>query len=344
MNDLSVFTFEDNNTKQTLRTMTINGEPWFVGKDAAEILGYKNPQEAIRNHVDEDDKGVSEILTPGGKQTVQIINESGLYSLIMSSKLPSAKKFKRWVTAEVLPSIRKHGAYLTPETAMKMVSDPSFLIQLVQALIEERKLREETEGKLKLATRTPEEIALEIFDRFNPDPDEPTAYTTRQIAHEYGRKAEWLNYLLQDKKIQVKIDGVWTLRGPFATKHMRKPAIIHYETCPTGIPSSFWTETGRAFIHALLEKDGFYPIDDIGENPVAENPVTAKPDVVRRQSKAHGCQPKPVRCVETGEVFESINAATKAYNKKGTVLSRALSGKDGVRTFAGYHWEFVKED
>lgn len=90
-----------------VRTTVINGEPWFVGKDVAEVLGYSQTAKAIREHVDEDDKGVSVLDTPGGKQSTIIINESGLYSLILSSKLPQAKEFKRWVTSEVLPQIRK---------------------------------------------------------------------------------------------------------------------------------------------------------------------------------------------------------------------------------------------
>lgn len=96
--------------------MEVNNEPWFVGKDVAIVLGYSNPQKAIRDHVEDEDKGVNEMFTPGGKQQLPIINESGLYSLILSSKLPNAKQFKRWVTSEVLPTIRKHGAYMTPET------------------------------------------------------------------------------------------------------------------------------------------------------------------------------------------------------------------------------------
>lgn len=92
-----------------------NGEPWFVGKDVAEILGYSDTAQAVRKHIDNEDKGVVEMTTPGGKQPVTIINESGLYSLILSSKLPTAKKFKHWVTSEVLPSIRKTGEYkITP--------------------------------------------------------------------------------------------------------------------------------------------------------------------------------------------------------------------------------------
>lgn len=108
MNELIIF---ENPEFGSIRTVELDGEPWLVGKDVAAALGYKNPQEAIRTHVDDEDKGVSEILTPGGKQSVPIINESGLYSLVLSSKLPTARKFRRWVTSEVLPSIRKTGGY-----------------------------------------------------------------------------------------------------------------------------------------------------------------------------------------------------------------------------------------
>lgn len=107
-NKLQIF---QNEELGSLRTVEIDGEIYFVGKDVAKILNYKNPQEAIRTHVDAEDKGVREILTPGGVQQMTVINESGLYSLILSSKLPTAKKFKRWVTSEVLPSIRKTGGY-----------------------------------------------------------------------------------------------------------------------------------------------------------------------------------------------------------------------------------------
>lgn len=96
----------------SIRVMEINGQPWFVGKDVADTLGYGNHRQALKTNVDEDDKGVHWMDTPGGKQKTVIINESGLYSLIMSSKLPTAKQFKRWVTSEVLPSVRKNGGYI----------------------------------------------------------------------------------------------------------------------------------------------------------------------------------------------------------------------------------------
>ena len=95
-----------------VRTVIVNGEPWFAAKDVAEILGYTETAKAVRTHVDEDDNGVSRMDTPGGKQNVTVINESGLYSLILSSKMPRAKEFKRWVTAEILPTLRRTGGYV----------------------------------------------------------------------------------------------------------------------------------------------------------------------------------------------------------------------------------------
>lgn len=108
MNELQVFKNEE---LGQVRTVTIDGEPWFVGKDVAEVLGYNDTDKAIRNHVDDEDKLTRQFGGSGQSRNMTIINESGLYSLILSSKLPSAKKFKHWVTREVLPSIRKTGAY-----------------------------------------------------------------------------------------------------------------------------------------------------------------------------------------------------------------------------------------
>lgn len=145
-NEIKVFSNEEFGS---IRRVEVDGEFWLVGKDVAQVLGYKNPQEAIRTHVDDDDKGVSEILTPGGKQNVPIINESGLYSLVLSSKLPSAKKFRRWVTSEVLPSIRKHGAYMTPETLEAAILNPDYLLKVATALKEETDKRKALESKVQ---------------------------------------------------------------------------------------------------------------------------------------------------------------------------------------------------
>ena len=109
-----------------IRAIEKDGEPWFVGKDVAMALGYANTRKAIADHVDDEDKGVTKCDTLGGEQNVTIINESGLYSLVLSSKLPQAKVFKRWVTAEVLSSIRRHGAYGTAPTLERIIAQPEF--------------------------------------------------------------------------------------------------------------------------------------------------------------------------------------------------------------------------
>lgn len=131
MNELEIFKNEEFGE---IRMIMINNEPWFVGKDIAFVLGYSNSRKAIIDHVDVEDKGVTKCDTLGGSQDLTVINESGLYSLILSSKLPTAKKFKHWVTSEVLPTIRKHGAYATAETIESIISNPDNGIKLLQAL------------------------------------------------------------------------------------------------------------------------------------------------------------------------------------------------------------------
>ena len=118
MNELQIFNSEEFGD---IRTVTIENEPWFVGKDVATALGYTNPQKAVRDHVENDDRGMNEMDTPSGKQNLVIINESGLYALIFGSKLESAKRFKHWVTSEVLPAIRKTGSYQKPMSQVEMM-------------------------------------------------------------------------------------------------------------------------------------------------------------------------------------------------------------------------------
>lgn len=144
MNKIKVF---NNPSFGEIRTIVMNSEPWFVGKDVAEILGYAKARNAISAHVDPEDKKDAPIQGPlGGTQEMTIINESGLYSLILSSKLPTAKKFKRWVTSEVLPAIRKHGAYLTEQKVEEILTNPDTIIKLATQLKEEREARKQAEA------------------------------------------------------------------------------------------------------------------------------------------------------------------------------------------------------
>ncbi|WP_026385492.1 phage antirepressor [Acidaminococcus intestini] len=149
MKKLEIF---QNKSFGRIRTLAINNEPWFVGKDVAKILGYAKPENAIANHVDEEDKTSTLIQGSGSnyKSKAIIINESGLYSLVLSSKLPSAKEFKRWITHEVIPAIRKHGAYMTEDTLEKALTSPDFLIQLATQLKEEKEKRLAAEKQIEM--------------------------------------------------------------------------------------------------------------------------------------------------------------------------------------------------
>ncbi|MDD7679654.1 MAG: phage antirepressor [Stecheria intestinalis] len=144
MNELQTFINPDFGN---IRVTIINNEPFFVGKDVAEDLGYTNSRKALSDHVDQEDKGVTICDTLGGKQEMTVINESGVYALVFSSKLPKAKEFKRWVTSEVLPTIRKHGAYATPATIESIIADPDNGIRLLQALKEEQEKRKALEAQ-----------------------------------------------------------------------------------------------------------------------------------------------------------------------------------------------------
>ena len=130
MNDLTVF---ENPEFGAIRTVELDGEPWLVGKDVAEALGYTNPQKAVRDHVDEEDRTVNDSFTVNGTP-ITLINESGLYSLVLSSKLPTARKFRHWVTGEVLPAVRRHGAYLTGPALAEALARPESLCQLLLSI------------------------------------------------------------------------------------------------------------------------------------------------------------------------------------------------------------------
>ena len=145
MNELKVF---ENAEFGQIRGVEINGESWLVGKDVAERLGYKDTSDALKKHVDEEDKLTRRFADSGQNREMYVINESGLYSLVLGSKLPNAKKFKRWVTSEVLPAIRKHGGYLTAEKVEEALLNPDVLIRLATELKDEREARRALESKV----------------------------------------------------------------------------------------------------------------------------------------------------------------------------------------------------
>lgn len=196
MNELQVF---NNEEFGQVRTLTINNEAWFVGKDVAGALGYSNTRDALSKHIDDEDKGVAKCDTPSGMQNMVIINESGLYSLILSSKLESAKKFKHWVTSEVLPSIRKHGAYMTPETLEAAILNPDTMIQLCNALKDEQdknKTLQTTNSKLSVEVQ----IMQPKADYFDELVDRNLLTNFRETAKQLGIKQNKFISFLLDKK------------------------------------------------------------------------------------------------------------------------------------------------
>lgn len=148
MNNLQIFNSPDFGQ---IRTIQQNGEPWFVGKDVAQALGYSQTAKAVREHVKDNHKGMSVLDTPGGKQETTIIDEAGLYSLVMRAKTEKAEAFQEWVTSEVLPAIRKHGGYLTADKIEQALTDPDTIIKLATTLKEERAARQQAEASLKAA-------------------------------------------------------------------------------------------------------------------------------------------------------------------------------------------------
>lgn len=196
MKEMQIF---ENQEFGAVRTVELDGEPWLVGKDVAQALGYSNPRKALADHVDEEDKGVTKCDTLGGVQEMTIINESGLYSLVLSSKLPGAKKFRRWVTAEVLPAVRKHGAYMTPHTLEQALLSPDFLLRLAQRLKEEQEGRRVAERDRALLAR---ELAVQQpkIDYFNELVERNLLLSLRETAKllSVGEKA-FIRWLLENR-------------------------------------------------------------------------------------------------------------------------------------------------
>lgn len=246
-----------------IRTILVNNEPYFVGKDVATVLGYTNPQKAIRDHVDEDDKTQNESFTVNGTQVV-LINESGLYSLILSSKLPTAKKFKKWVTSEVLPAIRKTGSYSLPKSPWQIVTDALSVAQNQLAIYKDQldQARAESADTYKLYKAQKEENTKLLPDAnyTRETLTSKSTWNTNVVAKEFGLTAKTLNKKLKGLGIQYKQHGVWLLSSEYQDKGYTKTRTYPYinskgETCSR--LQTEWTEAGRKWLHELHDKKKF---------------------------------------------------------------------------------------
>lgn len=247
MNTPQIFNFEQND----VRTILVNDEPYFVGKDVANILGYRNGSRDINRHVDEEDRQNYQNGTFESPRGLTIINESGLYSLILSSKLPNAKKFKRWVTSEVLPTIRKTGSYSNiPQSfaqALRLAADLEEKNQLLEQQIAEY------------------EPKISYLDMILSSTD---TVATSQIAADYGMSAIALNKLLNKLGVQHKVSGQWILYRKHMNQGYTKSHTSEIPKADGGVKvvmNTKWTQKGRVFIYNLLITEGYYPQMDLEE-------------------------------------------------------------------------------
>ncbi|HFU5892269.1 TPA: phage antirepressor [Enterococcus faecium] len=249
MNTPQIFNFEHNE----VRTILVNDEPYFVGKDVAEILGYSDSSSAVSKNVDNEDRTTLLLEQAGSnyKSKTTIINESGLYSLILKSKLPSAKKFKRWVTSEVLPQIRKHGMYATDE----LLNNPDLLIEVATKLKEERTQRLIAEQRVNEL-----QPKADYYDRILNNKGLVTVST---IAKNYGMSAVSFNKLLHELGIQFNQSGTWLLYSKFQDKGYTHIEPFDYEDKNGNRQVKTrmkWTQKGHIFLYETLKKNNYLPM------------------------------------------------------------------------------------
>lgn len=269
MNDIKIF---ENAEFGSVRTLEVNGEPYFVGKDVAEILGYSNVNKAIQMHVDDEDKrtldfkGFSHFGTSlwngNDFSNKTVINESGLYSLILSSKLPKAKAFKHWVTSEVLPSIRKHGAYMTDDVLHRAITEPDFLIQLATELKEEQEKRRALENTVAVQSQQITELQpkASYYDVVLNSKD---LLSIGKIAKDFGKSAVWLNKWLHEQGVQYKQGEIWLLYQKYAEQGYTSTKTQTYNGNDGSVHTkvhTYWTQKGRLFIYDLLKAHGILPL------------------------------------------------------------------------------------
>ena len=245
MEDIKIF---ENRQFGTIRTVKQNGEPWFAGKDVAIALGYSNPQKAIRDHIDSEDRTVNESFTVNGT-AITLINESGLYSLILSSKLPTAKEFKRWVTSEVLPSIRKTDGYITGQEEL---SDADLM---ARALLIAQKQIEQREQRINMLETANKKMLPDA--EYGRSLQAKQGITTTSIAKEFGMSAVTLNKLLHDMGVQYRQSGQWYLYHKYQNRGFtttRTIPIVRFDGQADIKRETLWTMEGHRFIRDLLKE------------------------------------------------------------------------------------------
>ena len=248
-NEIQIFNFENNE----IRTLNIDGQPYFVGKDVADVLGYSNTRDALNRHVEFEDKKDGVVIhdSIGRQQTPTFINESGLYSLILSSKMPNAKKFKRWVTSEVLPAIVHKGVYMTDDVIEKVIKDPDFIIKLATELKEEKTKRLVAEQQVYELKPKATYYDLVLQNK--------SLLSVTQIAKDYGKSAKWLNEKLHELGMQYKQGSTWLLYQKYADKGYTQSTTHVIDECNAKLLTK-WTQAGRLAIYQILKSKNILPL------------------------------------------------------------------------------------
>ena len=247
-----------------VRVIDRDGEPWFVAADVCRALEIRNSRDAM-SRLDDDEKGVASTDTLGGMQEMSVVNEPGLYALVLGSRKPDAKAFKRWITHEVIPSIRKHGMYAMDN----LLNNPELFFATVDKLREERQKRIMLEGKV---TEQKERIAIQKQQIAEYEPKatyydavlaSKDAVSVSVIAKDYGWNAAKLNKFLHAQGIQFKQGETWLLYEKYANLGYTKTRTFTYTKSDGEQGSNVltkWTQKGRLFIYDLLKKNGYLPI------------------------------------------------------------------------------------
>jgi len=253
MKDLQIF---KNSQFGEVRVTEQNGDVLFAANDVAKALGYSNPRDAVIRHCDSEDVVKHDTPTISGVQLMTYINESAMYALVFGSKLEQAKEFKRWVTSEVLPTIRKHGAYMSESVLEKTLTDPDFLIQLATNLKEERRQKELYQMQTEIQTKELK-LAAPKVQYFNDVLQSASTYNINKIAKELGTSAITLNRRLHDMRIQYKQNDTWLLYEKYQNKGLTKTVTGTFTSSTSGeihtTMQTVWTEKGRLFIHGMIK-------------------------------------------------------------------------------------------
>lgn len=253
MNELRIF---ENPEFGNVRTMEIDGKPYFVANDVAKALGYAIPKDAVARHC----KGALKhrYLTDGGEQEVKIIPEGDIYRLVIKSQLPNAEKFERWVFDDVLPTIRKHGLYAMDE----ILANPDVLINALTELKEERQRRKKLESETVELSRAITEMQPKV-NYVDIVLKSKNTVNISQIAQDYGMTPNRLNKLLADLRVQRKVGGQWLLYKDYLPMGYVQSETVEIERS-SGIKDTVmhtkWTQKGRLFLYELLKENGVFPM------------------------------------------------------------------------------------